>query len=103
MRALIQEACQGPVRDVVAGHAARLAELSEADLRPVVLRDFQARPPGLPGLRGLNLTYVRHTQNSRGCKLRVTRPICGLSCCATFGRALPCSGSCACPLGAWFA
>ena len=43
MRALIQEACQGPVRDVVAGHAARLAELCEADLRPVVLRDFQAR------------------------------------------------------------
>lgn len=43
MRALIQEACQGAVRDVVAGQAARLADLSEADLRPVNLRDFQAR------------------------------------------------------------
>ena len=41
MRALIQEACQGAVRDVVAGQAARLASLSEADLRPVNLRDFQ--------------------------------------------------------------
>lgn len=44
MRALIQEACQGAVRDVVAGQAARLASLSEEDLRPVNLRDFQARP-----------------------------------------------------------
>ena len=48
MRALIQEACQCAVRDVVAGvagQAARLASLSEEDLRPVNLRDFQARLP----------------------------------------------------------
>lgn len=42
MRALVQEACQGPVRDAVAQHAHKLADLSEADLRPLVLRDFQA-------------------------------------------------------------
>jgi SpoVK/Ycf46/Vps4 family AAA+-type ATPase len=43
MRNLIQEACQGPVRDAVAAHGAALAQLSAADLRPVVLRDFQVR------------------------------------------------------------
>lgn len=43
MRALVQEACQGPVRDAVASHGHKLADLSEADLRPLVLRDFQAR------------------------------------------------------------
>ena len=53
MRALIQEACQGAVRDVVAGHAARLASLSEADLRPVNLRDFQARAHALTALERL--------------------------------------------------
>jgi len=41
MRNLIQEACQGPVRDAVAMHGSRVAELREEDLRPVVLRDFQ--------------------------------------------------------------
>lgn len=41
MRALVQEACQGPVRDAVAAHSEKLAALSEADLRPLVLRDFQ--------------------------------------------------------------
>ncbi len=41
MRALVQEACQGPVRDAVAKHSEKLAALSEADLRPLVLRDFQ--------------------------------------------------------------
>lgn len=41
MRNLIQEACQGPVRDAVASHGCALAQLSEADLRAVVLRDFQ--------------------------------------------------------------
>ncbi|KAK9817994.1 hypothetical protein WJX72_005483 [[Myrmecia] bisecta] len=41
MRNLIQEACQGPVRDAVAQHASAVASLSEADLRPIVLRDFQ--------------------------------------------------------------
>jgi AAA+ superfamily predicted ATPase len=40
MRALIQEACQGPVRDAVAAHGERVAELSAGDLRPVVRRDF---------------------------------------------------------------
>ncbi|EIE23907.1 AAA-domain-containing protein [Coccomyxa subellipsoidea C-169] len=47
MRALVQEACQGPVRDAVALHAHKLADLSEADLRPLILRDFQARIPML--------------------------------------------------------
>lgn len=41
MRALVQEACQGPVRDAVATHAEKLATLSEADLRPLNIRDFQ--------------------------------------------------------------
>ena len=41
MRALVQEACQGPVRDAVAMHAEKLATLSEADLRPLTIRDFQ--------------------------------------------------------------
>ncbi|KAL0044511.1 hypothetical protein WJX82_010236 [Trebouxia sp. C0006] len=43
MRNLIQEACQGPVRNAM-GQAAQLsalAQLSEADLRPVNLKDFQ--------------------------------------------------------------
>ena len=41
MRALVQEACQGPVRDAVAMHAEKLATLSESDLRPLTIRDFQ--------------------------------------------------------------
>ena len=41
MRNLIQEACQGPVRDAVAARGAAIAGLSDADLRPVTLRDFQ--------------------------------------------------------------
>eukprot|EP00884_Botryococcus_braunii_P018707 jgi/Botrbrau1/551/Bobra.0010s0026.1 len=41
MRGLIQEACQGPVRDAVASHGAAVASISEKDLRPIVLRDFQ--------------------------------------------------------------
>lgn len=42
MKCLIQEACQGPVRDAVAAHGAAVASLHEDDLRPVVVRDFQA-------------------------------------------------------------
>ena len=42
MRALIQEACQGPVRDAVAAHGERVAELEPADLRAVLRRDFAA-------------------------------------------------------------
>lgn len=41
MRNLIQEACQGPVRDAVAQHGVRVAEISAKDLRPVVIKDFQ--------------------------------------------------------------
>ena len=43
MRNLIQEACQGPIRDAVAAatSCAALQHMSEADLRPVMLRDFQ--------------------------------------------------------------
>lgn len=41
MRALVQEACQGPVRDAVAAHGAQLTALSSSDLRPLNLRDFQ--------------------------------------------------------------
>lgn len=43
MRNLIQEACQGPVRNAMgqAAHPSALAQLSEADLRPVILKDFQ--------------------------------------------------------------
>ena len=45
MRNLIQEACQGPVRDAIkrAGQEEEVANLSEADLRPVNLKDFQVR------------------------------------------------------------
>ena len=72
MRALIQEACQGPVRDALRGSLPgtrsggngdgeggaaaqkRLGALTAADLRPVVLRDFAAasrvaRPSVEPG------------------------------------------------------
>ena len=43
MRNLIQEACQGPVRDAVAAAAncSALQQMSESDLRPVIIRDFQ--------------------------------------------------------------
>ena len=41
MRNLIQEACQGPVRDAVKTFASKLSTLSESDLRPIVLKDFQ--------------------------------------------------------------
>ncbi|DBA92638.1 hypothetical protein WJX77_003832 [Trebouxia sp. C0004] len=43
MRNLIQEACQGPVRNAMgqAAELSALAQLSEADLRPVILKDFQ--------------------------------------------------------------
>lgn len=45
MRNLIQEACQGPVRDAIkrAGQEEEVANLSEADLRPVNIKDFQVR------------------------------------------------------------
>lgn len=42
MRALIAEACQGPVRDALAAPGAALAGLAPGDLRPVALRDFAA-------------------------------------------------------------
>ncbi|KAF6255419.1 fidgetin-like protein 1-like protein [Scenedesmus sp. NREL 46B-D3] len=41
MRNLIQEACQGPVRDAVARVGEAVATLSDADLRPVRVKDFQ--------------------------------------------------------------
>ncbi|KAL3148591.1 hypothetical protein ABBQ38_014021 [Trebouxia sp. C0009 RCD-2024] len=43
MRNLIQEACQGPVRNAMtkAAQLSTFMQLSEADLRPVVLKDFQ--------------------------------------------------------------
>jgi hypothetical protein len=41
MKMLIQEACQGPVRDAFKASAGALAELRAEELRPVVLRDFQ--------------------------------------------------------------
>ena len=75
MRALIQEACQGAVRDVVAGQAARLASLSEEDLRPVNLRDFQARPAN-PARAWAQLAWRAWP----ACRRRT----CGPSACATF-------------------
>ena len=38
---------QGPVRDAVKVHGAGVADISEEDLRPVVIKDFQAslQPP----------------------------------------------------------
>ncbi|KAL4434129.1 hypothetical protein ABPG75_000570 [Micractinium tetrahymenae] len=41
MKMLIQEACQGPVRDAFKANGAALAGLTADELRPVVLRDFQ--------------------------------------------------------------
>lgn len=45
---LIQEACQGPVRDAFKADSAALSGLTAEELRPVVLRDFQvgASPQG---------------------------------------------------------
>eukprot|EP00873_Tetraselmis_striata_P019421 jgi/Tetstr1/439685/TSEL_028104.t1 len=40
MRNLIQEACQGPVRDAIGQGRLDLSALCEADLRPVGLKDF---------------------------------------------------------------
>ena len=41
MRNLIQEACQGPVREVFIKNGANIATVSEDALRPVRIRDFQ--------------------------------------------------------------
>ncbi|KAI3438833.1 hypothetical protein D9Q98_001250 [Chlorella vulgaris] len=41
MKMLIQEACQGPVRDAFKADGAALAALTAEELRPVVVRDFQ--------------------------------------------------------------
>lgn len=46
MKMLVQEACQGPVRDAFKASGARLDAVTADALRPVVLRDFQARPCG---------------------------------------------------------
>lgn len=40
MKNLIQEACQGPIREAVRSAGAKVASLQETDLRPVTLRDF---------------------------------------------------------------
>lgn len=40
MKNLIQEACQGPIREAVRLSGAKVATLQEQDLRPVVVRDF---------------------------------------------------------------
>jgi len=40
MKNLIQEACQGPIREAVRNAGAQVASLQEKDLRPVVIRDF---------------------------------------------------------------
>jgi AAA+ superfamily predicted ATPase len=40
MKNLIQEACQGPIREAVRSAGAKVATLQEQDLRPVVRRDF---------------------------------------------------------------
>ena len=42
MKNLIQEACQGPIREAVRRAGAAVATLKEQDLRPVVLKDFAA-------------------------------------------------------------
>ena len=59
MRALVQEACQGPVRDAVAAHAEKLATLSEADLRPLNIRDFQVGWVQCPCAAHMMLTASR--------------------------------------------
>lgn len=41
MKNLIQEACQGPLRDACKAHGADVSGLTADALRPVVLRDFQ--------------------------------------------------------------
>lgn len=50
MKMLVQEACQGPVRDAFKANGDQLAQLTADALRPVVLRDFQVGPPVLPVL-----------------------------------------------------
>ena len=63
MRNLIQEACQGPIRDAVAAatNCAALQHMSEADLRPVLLRDFQVgSAAGLTGCSRLVLPRAGH-------------------------------------------
>ena len=54
MKNLIQEACQGPVRDAVAQHGSAIAKISEKDLRPVLLKDFQVWLYSLAGVPHCN-------------------------------------------------
>ncbi len=49
MKNLIQEACQGPLRDACKAHGADVSGLTAEALRPVVLRDFQVRGCWLAG------------------------------------------------------
>lgn len=78
MKNLIQEACQGPVRDAVKQHGSGVAALQADDLRPVVLRDFQVgsgaqrvcflcclwegpqQGDGVDRVQGLCATWVRY-------------------------------------------
>ncbi|GMH37221.1 hypothetical protein BSKO_05094 [Bryopsis sp. KO-2023] len=41
MKNLVQEACQGPVRDAMQSMRAGISNILEADLRPVKIKDFQ--------------------------------------------------------------
>lgn len=43
MKNLIQEACQGSIREAIATHREGISLLTERDLRPIILRDFQVR------------------------------------------------------------
>ena len=90
MRNLIQEACQGPVRNAMARAAqeSALVQLSEADLRPVVLKDFQVQQ----GLRvcACDLTLTHDTINSAmnsakllACLLHTGERSLGKSCLIT--------------------
>ena len=61
MRNLIQEACQGPVRDAVARLGERVAELQDTDLRPVSLR-------GEGGRRSVRVAAVTDRSRQHHCQ-----------------------------------
>lgn len=69
MKNLIQEACQGPVRDAVAQHGSAIAKISENDLRPVLLKDFQAWQSSLAGNPGCNVCQAFESTDPQNLKI----------------------------------
>jgi hypothetical protein len=66
MRNLIQEACQGPVRDAVARVGEAVATLSDADLRPVSGSGFGMQCSTWLGHRNRQVVASEQSSGNRG-------------------------------------